>query len=88
MTIVYHLGHMYNLNSEIASAELTEGSGWSCYKSNRPLVLSALNSVSLGSKNPQVQNIWWAEWAVSVFLVRSTLSISLPGFNSTIWGAQ
>ena len=63
MAIVYHLGYIYNLNSEIASTELTEGLGWSCYKSHRPLVFSALNSVSLGSKNPQVQNIWWAEWA-------------------------
>ena len=85
MTIVYHLGYIYNLNSEIASTELTEGSGWSCYKTHRPSVFSALNSVSLGSKNPQVQNIWWAEWAVLVFLVCSTLNVSLPGFNSPIW---
>ena len=83
-TLISYLGYM-KLPSNMIWGDVTEGLGWSCYKSHRPSVFSALNSVSLGSKNPQVQNIWWAEWAVLVLLVCSTLNVSLPGFKSPIW---
>ena len=66
MTIVYHLGCIYNLNSEIASAELTEGSGWSCYKSHMPSVFSALNKRILKYRIfGGLSGRFWYSWTVA-----------------------